>query len=245
MIYAEPETISGVVPVKDGEKHFDISTREIESFMQKQLDAVVAKMNAAAENPKDKIDNMRITITAVRMSDVFYPLMLLMPLSVLSSKKYANNSDELSIFNTRQTSGAMDLKKPIWEAITPFLYDSDDRKSFFTPTYRSKLKISTTMAGNLKAYSRPKIFNVREDSGMTRYVVILLDVIRVIHYMTQYKGDNEWFKVDIHNVERLKDGACIYHLVRRSNDDDRHGKKRKKSYDNINNQLQNCLKGHR
>lgn len=215
------KTISGIAPTERREIPYDVTTNEAEAFLQKKFDAIVKQMNREIrkynedhpdEDDYPLEDDVEVNLITNRMSSKFYPFVLVLPSSVLKDGSKKRGKNELDIFNPQHSEQNANMKKPMYDIIQPFLYDDNDKKSFFSTNFQHALKISSRTAGSLKANCRPKIHYF--DKDRVSYVVVLLDPLRLFHNMLTLVDDKTPYDIMIDNVEQLKAGNFKYHISR-------------------------------
>ena len=218
---SDMKTLSGLRPTERREEPFEPTTNEAEAFLQKKFDAIVKQMNREIrkyneDHPdEDNVslqEDIEVNLITNRMSSKFYPFVLVLPSSVLKDGSKKRGKNELDIFNPQHSEQNANIKDPLYAVIKPFLYDDNDKKSFFSTNFQHALKISSRTAGSLKAYCRPKIH--RFDKDRVSYVVILLDPLRLFHNMLERPDDKTPFDVMIDRVEQLKGGNFKYYTSR-------------------------------
>lgn len=218
---SDMKTISGIRPEEKREIPYGITTNEAEAFLQKKFDAIVKQMNMETQKYNDSHpdeddlplqDDIEVNLITTRMSSKFYPFVLVLPSSVLKDNSRKRGKDELDIFNPQHSEQNANLKKPLYNIIQPFLYDDNDKKSFFSTNFQHALKISSRTAGSLKANCRPRIHHF--DKDRVSYVIVFLDPLRLFHNMLTILDDKTPYDVMIDRVEQLKGGNFCYKVSR-------------------------------
>lgn len=230
---SEMRTVSGLVPERRKAEPYNITTMKAEAFLQKKFDAIIQIMNKEIrkhnqEHPDEKPipyqDPVEVNLITTRMSQKFYPFVLMLPSSVLENKNQYEEGDELDIFNPQHSEKNARIKEPLYKIIQPFFYDDNDRKAFYSQNFQHTLKISHSTADALKVNCRLRIHHFAKES--VTYVAVLLDPLRLFHNMLTSTDDNTPFSVFIDRVDQMKGGDFRYSVLRSPKD--RNNKKRHK-----------------
>lgn len=216
------KTKSGLMPTQSKETPYEITTEQVNKFIQDRFNAIHSIYLKEGKN----VDDFTSTVISVKCSQKFVPLMLVMSLSVLdNAQKKKKKEDELDIFNPEKEDGTVaSLKTAIYKCIAPYLYNKTDEAGFFAPTFRSSLGIPLKISHLLKGFRRPKI----QKLGRNEQVICFIDPLRIFHDMlTDPQNPNEFFKVNVNKCEQIKDGSYLYKISRVAGN----GKKDKNGYD--------------
>lgn len=205
------QTISGIRPDDKGNKPipFSITTAEAEEYLQKRFDSIT---NLMRKNGIEQ-DDIKVMLVTVKCSKKFMPMLIMLPDSVIADngKRKNKNVNEASIFNpdNDHSGSVVRLKTQFLNFVKPFVYNSDDEKTFFSSTFRNEVGLSAQTARTLKNNRLPKIQKV--NNGKQRYVIFLIDPIRLFHHMvTKKDNQNERFYIRMTEIHHIKDNEYKY-----------------------------------
>jgi hypothetical protein len=201
-------TRAGLQP-SEQELPFNITTTDVEQYMQKKLNVVV---NGMRNNGLYNGDDIEVKIVTVEMGSKFIPFTVVLPMNVLKDKKKRQTKDELSIFNPKDSDATVNIYDPIMKLFSSYVFDKADGEAFYSADWRRARGVSTTTSGVLKRNRLPRIqrFN---NGGMER-VTFLIDPIRVFHDMLTMDDNNSNFIVEVENWQKIRSGEFRYDVKR-------------------------------
>ena len=206
-----------------------VTTQDLESFIQTKFDAIVQMINddidkKGENHPKmQKADIILFTVNPYTdgvpgKNKRFFPLLLMMPLSVLKGGRKDRNCNELAIFNPMNADHAIKIKDPFYKLISSFMYSKDDEKAFFSAEWRHTMHIDAAVSAKLKFWRLPKIDKFGK-GNLEEFVVVLIDPIRLIHNYNEnvdasHDDPSNKFKINITDVNQISSSNFKYSIER-------------------------------
>lgn len=230
------KTRSGLTP-DENRLFIEISTEDVERYLQKKFDAVSAKLRASGVDAP----NIDVHVDSGEASRKFVPLAITLSLDVIEDKRAkekGNNRDELPMFNpTRNTGNYANISAPYWKILEAYQYDKKDRILFQSSDWCRKKEVSRESSRNLVMLSVPRIHQVDKDM---KVVLMLLDPVRIFYDMlVDIEHTGRKFLVRIDSLKKQETGEFIYTVFRYTDK----SKKSKKKF-NLAEELNRKIRGH-
>ena len=190
---------AGIQPEREKNPSFILRTTDIESSLQNKLNSLYSAANMG-KAPK-------IDIKSVEMSRMFYPFVV----SLTPDCIYGNNEGETKInafFHADNSEQYVKLEPIIFNLFKNYVYDKDDKKAFFSDSFRRELGLSKDKAVMLESLRQPKIMKFNNDKE--EYIIFLIDPLRVFHDMLTNDGEKQDFLLDIPRGKTKKINTGIY-----------------------------------
>ena len=200
-------TRSGIQPA-DQELPFDISTSQVEDYIQRKLNVVV---NGMRRNGLYKGNDIDVRVITVEMGSKFVPFTVVLPMSVLKERKN-RQKDELDIFNPKDRDETANLYDPIMRMFSSYLYNKEDGEAFYSPDWRRERGVSTTTSAVLKRNRLPKVQKL--NNGSMEAITFLIDPIRVFYDMLIMENNTSNFHIEIRNWQKIRSGEFKYEVKR-------------------------------
>ena len=201
------KTRAGIQP-SEQELPFNITTTEVEEYLQRKLNAVV---NGMRQNGLYKGDDIDVRVITVELGSKFIPFTVVLPMNVLKERQKYRPNDEPSIFNPKDSDGTVVIHDPIAKMFSSYTYDKNDGEAFFSADWRRARGVSTTTSAVLKRNRLPR---VQKFGGNMEAVTFLIDPIRVFHDMLMMENNNANFIIEINNWQKLRSGEFRYEMSR-------------------------------
>lgn len=202
------KTRAGVMPVEN-EIPYSITTEEVEQFLQKKFNSLA---ELARKNGTDA-ENIKVMLFTSDCGKKLKPFIVLLPTSVLASKKDKGNNQELSMFNPDSSEKSVRLKQWVYELLNCYQYDKTDKQLFFNQAWRRQVGISMHTAHILKANCFPHI--QKFNKGRIKYVTCLLDPVRIFHDMLgDVENPKAQFDTWIGKTEKIRLTSYRYDVYR-------------------------------
>lgn len=226
------KTRAGIQP-SEKELPFSITTTDVEEYMQRKLNVVV---NGMRQNGLYKGEDIEVKVVTVEMGSKFVPFTVVLPMNVLKDKKKNRPSDELSIFNPKDSDATVNIYDPIMKMFASYVFDKADGEAFYSADWRRARGVSTTTSAVLKRNRLPRVQKL--NNGSMERVTFLIDPIRVFHDMLMMDNNNTNFRVEIENWQKIRSGEFRYDMKRVVNN-----KKGKKGGNNFADELNRKMRG--
>ncbi len=222
------KTRAGINP-SDNALPFSVTTREVEDYLQKRVDAMVKASNG-------KVEKVDIKIYSTESGKKFIPFVVVLPLTVLKRRPTEDNDVEY-IFNQKNDDRNVEIKDEYYQFFRTYVYNADDEKSFFSDNWRHLTQVSRDTSPTLKNLRTPKVMTY---SG-TKVVLFMVDPLRVFYDMVTREDDKRQFSIDIKNFKKIETGNFRYDFNRVINNS-----KNKKGYNaTLINELNSRMRGRR
>ena len=217
---------------------FTITTNEVQAYLQKKLDVVVASMVA---NGSTNINHVNLVVYTTKAGTKFFPFVVVLPLSVLEQKAKENgNSNELPMFRPENQQTSARVMEPIFKMFGSYAYDPSDADAFRSVSWRRDYGVSKDGGDYLRFIRMPRI--VSYDNGRQKAVSFIIDPVRVFYDMLRIEGDpNNNYRIDDIKVKELKTGEYQYFVKRTTN----FNKKKKKYHNTFIVELDHKMRGSR
>lgn len=210
---ANMETRSGLKPVNSGNLPFEITTDNVEEFLQGKFDAIMRQKRSNGEH----VDDIKVTLMSIQISKIFVPFMILLPTSVLKSQgngrnKGRNDEDEASIFNPDNSSGRIYIQEEIFQQLQIYGYTSDDARAFFSREWKNALGVDASGSEFLRYNRIPRVQALNR--GKDQFVTCILDPIRLFYSMLEDPNHQSPFRIDIDKSTKIAGGVYKYFITR-------------------------------
>lgn len=208
------KTRAGLLP---SEKNlpYSVTTRDVEEYLQKRVDAMVKASN-------EEIERETIKVYTTESSSVFMPFVVVFQPSVLD-KKIVEDNDVEDIFNPKNGDTSCRIKMAYYNFFKSYFFTGKDISDFGNVNWRSHKNISRETGSFLYKLSSPKIMTIDK----TKVVVFTIDPLRVFHDMTTRLNDNRPFFIEITGIHKIEGDNFKYNFNREVVN---HNKKDKKGY---------------
>lgn len=187
---------------------YDISTKDVENYLQQKLNVVVGDMRKKGEYRGDDINVKLITM---EVGNDFVPFAIILPPSILKERQKTRNN-ELGIFAPKQFDITRAIYNPIGQFLKAFAYNKEDSRAFISQEWRRRSGVSGQKAGMLKKYSNPVIDNY--NNGKMETITMFIDPVRVFYDMLKMDDYPTAYKVSIRKWNRIKNGEYNYKVYR-------------------------------
>ena len=183
---------AGFRPVETNET-WTFTTEDVRDYVQDRINVFIA----AERQSGKKIPDIPITLVTVQYTKKFAPFAIMLPEEALETRS-KNSEETLSVFENEKNEQLAKLLKPVWSAITSFLYTGDDKKNFKrNQTLRNGLDLTMSNVNEITLMCSPRTV-ITDKRKNTTVVICLLDPIRIFSAMVMKEN------------ERLKDGTPSY-----------------------------------
>lgn len=203
----------------EAELQYTITTQDVETYIQLKVNAIVNGLKEAQSkngNTNYQVPNHQpIRIVSMECGKVFLPFLVLLPTSMLqgsNQRKHQNRGNELSLFNPVDDNSAVRLQDAFFKFFQMYTFSKDDVKLFNSPKWKNDVGLYAKAPTTLREFRMPSVRKV--DDG-NKYVMFMLDPIRVFHDMlTGTENAREPFSVNIKSVTKIKGGSYSYKTLR-------------------------------
>lgn len=219
------KTRAGIVP-SDRALPFSVTTSEVEEYLQKRVDAMV---KALSETGK-KVPKVDIRVYSTEAGKSFIPFVVTLPVSVLTSKQRDDENDMEYIFNQKNEDRNVNINEYYYKFFSSYIYDKNDEEAFFSDVWRRQVGVYKNTSYTLKKLRTPKVFT----SGGTKYILFMIDPLRVFHDMVTSENDGRNFLITITNFKKMETGKFRYDFKREIADNKKNKKYQKTVIEELN-----------
>lgn len=196
---------------------FDVTTAEVQSFLQGKVTALMA----AAKNPRP----VKVGVSTFRASDPvrrvrgrgeatqieLFPFIITLPESVMVREKQDQQINE--VFLTGNQTNRLHLIDGIDTLLRSYQYTKDDISFFNSPRGRHFHNLSAKRVLEIKKFRFPTLIDAGGEGG--RGVSQILDPLKVFHdFFTDVNNPHERFYTNIIGVRRVNDSFFVYTIRR-------------------------------
>lgn len=202
----------GYKPIETVER-YKFTTDDIREFLQGRIEAIGAKLKQNPQKGKEVAD-CQLVLISHKSSDVFYPLLAILPENVI--KQTHRDPDMPDIFWGDDEQFKM--VDNVYGGIYAFAFTKAEKNGLLkSSTWRNSLKLSSREASWIAKYSFPRVVKIKGSGGVQRYVIMLLDPVKIFREMVKgpndvvdkMKGPN--FDIEVH-AERMNGRMCRYEV---------------------------------
>lgn len=201
-------TRSGLTPNED-RLPYSITTSNVESYLQKKIDTV---MNRAALEAKKEPEKIEVRVYTTEAGKSFLPFVVILPLDALEDRKQKKQSNMPSIFDTKSVDGTANLKKPIYEVLSAYVFNKQDGEAFKSDSWRRDHHVNREATGVLLSMRTPKVVSM--ENGKLKVVELMIDPMRVFHDMLRIDSDNRQYRIQIESWQKIQTGEFRYDVKR-------------------------------
>lgn len=204
-------TTNANIQLETSEWKCDVSSEDIEQFLQNKIDAITDKSNGA---------RIPVEVRAMQYNKIYAPIVLMLPSSVIVGRgkkdKGGNQFNNIPAtfargMNNPKSGKSILLDSSVAKAIKPYIYQKYDIAAMEDPKVRSKLQLSRQQLIQIRSFSKPKL---KKAQGGREYVIILLDCLKILQDMLVVQEDNRRFDFSVDKVNKHSSGRCIYKVTR-------------------------------
>lgn len=201
---------SGLVPVDKDVEKFEITTQSILTFLQKKVTTITSRM-------RDKgidIDDIKVMMVNSKLGKNYVSFTLLLPESVLENARKSKNINPI-FASDGDKNGNLFIVQPIYQLILNYMYTKNDRNAMRYAQWRKATGITKSRNVDLLInYSRPRYFYGEDNE---RYIMVMLDPLRVVHDMLVDPNDNYKFSVWFTKNHEIEGGSFCFEVLRDKN----------------------------
>lgn len=235
MASQEITTRSGLTPDED-RLPYTIKTSDVESYLQRKIDVVLNRIALNNHSQPEKID-IRVYTTEAGKS--FLPFVVILPMEALEDKRVKKQSQMASIFDTKGNEGTANLKRPIYEVLSAYIFNKQDGEVFKSDSWRREHHVNRQATPVLLSMRTPKVVQI--EGGKTKVVELMIDPARIFHDMLKTEKDNRQYRINIKSWQKIQVGEFSYKVERVLNK----GGKNKKYKSTLADELNRKMKGFR
>ena len=199
---------SGLTP-NENRLPYTITTTDVESYLQKKIDVV---MNRAALDKKEEAEKISVRVYTTEAGKEFLPFVVILPLEALDGKENKKKNNMPSIFNTKEVDGTANLKRPIYEVLSAYVFNKQDGEAFKSDSWRRDHHVNREATNVLLSMRTPKVVSM--ENGKLKVVEILIDPMRIFHDMLRIDGDNRQYRIQIESWQKVQTGEYRYEVKR-------------------------------
>lgn len=211
---ANIENRAGIAPVETVEK-YELTTAQVSDFLQKRINT----FTTVARNNGEEIEDIHVNVVSCEFSKKFVPFAIVLPEEAIAQKQNGNGEKQIMrIFQSEENNELSRLVKPVWGAITAYLYTKNDKKSFIdSGNLKKTLNLTSGAASKVAGLCSPRIIRVDKER---RYIICLVDPIRLFSDMvrngkTEVNKDNiPKYMVNIEKVVKVGNGNFKYIITK-------------------------------
>lgn len=207
---ARSVTTTANIQLEISEWKCDITSDDIENFLQSKIDAIVDKAGGT---------RVPVEVRSMQYNKIYAPIVLMLPTTVISGrgKRFDDNQFKnipatfaRGMSNPKSGKSIL-LNSSVTKAISPYTYKKHDIASMEDPKERSKLQLSRQQLIQIKSFSKPKM---KKAQGGREYVIVILDCLKIIQDMLLIQGDNRRYDFEVMKVNKHSSGRCLYKVIR-------------------------------
>lgn len=200
-------TRSGITP-DEKKLPYSIMTSDVEEYLQKKIDTM---LNRAANQNKDVDKDIEIRVYTTEAGKSFLPFVVILPISVLEDRRKQYKQNMPSIFDTKEYDGTANLRKEIYNVLSAYTFNKQDRELFKSDSWRREHGVNREATTVLLSLTTPKVVSM---DGNLKVVELMIDPIRVFHDMLKINNDQRNFTVKIEEWQKIQTGEFRYDIKR-------------------------------
>lgn len=192
---------------------FILSTNDVKEFLQLRLDFIVAKLRKMNETYA-KLPNIQVDVFGSQASDVYVPLMVILPPAVLKDESENIEENIPTIYFDRDEDSQLHLIQEIKDFLGLFSFTKFDREMLTNREFLAEKRISTKVGQMISNFAEPRYRKQKNsDSDAGDMVLLFIDPIRVFHEMVQLEGESrKSYTISIIKIKKIRDTQYNYHI---------------------------------
>lgn len=211
-------TVGGLKPLTDNE-NYSTTVEDIREILQGRLDSLIAvHNNRCVTDPEygrvnKKIPDIKIYLNGLQCGTQFTVLNVVLPASVIISRKKDSVKDECSLFNPDgdDNQKRVELIPQVWSFFRNYCFSRKDVESFSSPQVQRALKLDRSKIAFLKAMAYPRVKNMNGET----VVSFNLNTNTVIKDLLKKTDDPRPYDISIVQVKKIQ-GMNYKFFVERS-----------------------------
>lgn len=194
---------------------YDISTREIQEYLQGKLDVVVSVLKQ--EKRYDNLDDIKISVGAAKASDTFVPLIVTLPKEALESEASNMDNEIPSIWTKTEENEEVRMIEDLEDFFRMYTFKKDDIKMLKNREYQRKQHIRPSYAASVVGMCRPTYHVFKKGSEyVDARIMFALDPVRVFMDMlceeNEKQGDVD---ITITGIKKIRNSQYEFRVVKR------------------------------
>lgn len=197
----------GKSKVDEDEVMYTVNTNDVRVYLQKKVDRICDALKANGG------ESMKVTINLIseKFGRAYVPFVIVLPESV--EDRASNSTNIPEALRPNDDDDGVRLKKPFYQLLANYCYDNNDRKSLNAHNIVKQLGLYPHATREVQALMRPR----REEFGDTRYVLLLLDPLRLFKdYLRNKNNPSEKFEPYIERCQKISDDGGFEYKIKKN-----------------------------